>query len=181
MRQILSAVVSALKSIGRFAGRIAIAPLRMLGGLVGGAVGSCGPLAVPPTIEDYAEGDVASAPPAPDMKAVGEQLASIVMEWAAHSIVHEQPVPLPPKLPRALAAWMPGLTRDEYFAIINADRSQVPMHLRALSLLPGVRSVRPLDPVKWQKEPMQSSFDMGSPSFVTIAAEHEPALSPATP
>jgi hypothetical protein len=180
LRQILSAVVSALKSIGRFAGRLALAPLRMLGGLVGGVGGNSGPLAVPPPIEDYAEGDVASVPPGPAPQAVSEQMASIVMEWAAHSIVHESPVPLPPKLPRAVVAWLQGLTREECFAIIDAERSAVSMHLGALSLLPGVRSVRPLAPVSWKREPMPP-FDMGSLSFVTMADEHEPASRPATP
>jgi hypothetical protein len=101
---------------------------------------------VPPPVEPFQEPGL---PVGPDLVAFGEQLAAILQRWAATSVIQEQPAELPPRLPRGVAAWLPGLTRDEVIKLMSAPRADVGLHLRSLEIIPGVRTVRPLEPVRW--------------------------------
>lgn len=169
-RSIVAAVVRALKAIAGFARRVAAAPFLALANPFGGGGDVPAVPEVAPTMaEDEAEAG-------PDMDKVYKELANIVMAWAANSIVDGQPGPLPPhpRLPRSLAEWLRGIELDEAHAIINASENEVSAHLRSRELIPGVRSVRPLEPATWPEKP-QFACDQGSPSFVSYAAGYAPA------
>lgn len=170
LKQIISAIMRALRSVGRVAGRIASAPFVALGSMFGGGGGDM-PMA--PEVQPYA-GDVDEPATGSDMDVVYRELANCVMAWAAESIVAGQPVPLPPKMPRSISAWLIGITLDEAHAILNATESEVSAHLWSRVLINGVSSVRPLDAVVWPEEP-QLAIDEGSPGFLLSASGYAPA------
>jgi hypothetical protein len=171
VKAIISAIVSALRSLGRIAGRIATAPLRAINRILGVDDGSDPGDA--PDVARYTGDDEAPAT-GPDLDAVYRELANIVMAWAANSIVSGQPAPLPPKMPRDLSAWLPGISLDETHVLINADEMAVSSHLRSRELIRGVRSVRPLEAAVWPEEP-DLAFDQGSPGCFLSAAGYSPA------
>jgi hypothetical protein len=164
LKAVFSAIVSALKSVGRLFGRVAVAPFRMLDGLLGGV----GP-AVPAAPEVSAEADDVPPPP-PDHKRLYEQIALAVMQWCLDSLVADHKVVIPSKMPRGIAAWLPGLARDECIALASADRMAVSAHIRSYSLMRGVRSVQPLDRLEWPPEPGFAP-DQGSGGFLSVLAD----------
>jgi hypothetical protein len=167
LKSIVAAVVSALKSIGRIAGIVSMAPLHMIDRLLGGESG----YVVPPAPELAPLQDDTTDPV--DNSEMYAQLANAVMAWAANSLVDDQPAALPPRLPLAVREWLPGLTRDECSAFINTDERAVSAHLRGLVELPCVRTVGRLTPFReWPPEEKERvpSFDTGSHSFVSYAA-----------
>jgi hypothetical protein len=164
LKAIFSAISSALRAVCRLSGRVATWPARMLGGLFGG-----GGLAVPPAPETSAEVDDVPPAPAPDYKMIYEQTALAVMQWCVDSLVAGTPAPIPPKRPRGISAWLPGLTREECISLGCADRMAVSAHLRTFDLVRGVRSVRPLDCLEWPPEP-RFAPDEGSGGFLSVLA-----------
>jgi hypothetical protein len=164
LKAIFSAISSALRAVCRLSGRVATWPARMLGGLFGG-----GGLAVPPAPETSAEVDDVPPAPAPDYKMIYEQTALAVMQWCVDSLVAGTPAPIPPKMPRGISAWLPGLTREECISLGCADRMAVSAHLRTFDLVRGVRSVRPLDCLEWPPEP-RFAPDEGSGGFLSVLA-----------
>jgi hypothetical protein len=164
LKSVFSAIASALKAVGRVFRRVAVAPFRAIGGLFG-----VGGYDVPPAPEVSDEADDVPTP-APDYKVIYEQLALAVMQWCVDSLVAGDHAPIPPKMPRKVAAWLPGLTREECIAIGCADRMAVFAHLRSYDLVRGVRSVRPLDRLEW---PPETGFapDQGSGGFLSVFAD----------
>jgi hypothetical protein len=172
LKQIFSAVASALKAVGLLFGRVAAMPLRLFDGLLGG-----GGSAVPPMPEVSAEADDVPAP-ATDYKRLYEQIALAVMQWCVDSLVAGGHAPIPTKMPRKIAEWLKGLTREECIAIGCADRMAVSAHLRNYDMLRGVRSVRSLDHLEW---PPETGFapDHGSGGFLSVLADADTATCPA--
>jgi len=164
LKAVFSAIASVLKSFGRLFGRVAAAPFRMLDGMLGGG----GP-AVPPAPEASAEAEDVPAP-AQDHKHLYEQIALAVMQWCLDSLVADHKMPIPPKMPRGISAWLPGLTRDECIVLASADRMAVSAHIRSHELVRGVRSVRPLDRLEWPPEPGLAP-DQGSGGFFSALAD----------
>jgi hypothetical protein len=93
-----------------------------------------------------------------------------VMQWCVASLVADGHSPIPPKMPRKIAEWLPGLTREECISLGCADRTAVSAHLRSYDLVRGVRSVRPLDRLEW---PPETGFapDQGSGGFLSFVAD----------
>ncbi|CUT11470.1 hypothetical protein BF49_2550 [Bradyrhizobium sp.] len=155
MRALISAIISALKSAFACGLAVLSAPFRMFGG--GGGQGMPPEIPMPQPYVDK---------PAPrDMTAVYDEIARILMTWAADSIIADEPVPVPPKLPREFREWLPGLSRDECDKLMEADKMAVSAHVRGLFAIPGVRKVMPLRAVVWPPEaPIEES-----PGFAAIA------------
>lgn len=145
--RIFAAIVAGLRAIGRVLGRVATAPFRLIDGLIGG-----GDPAVPPVPAVSDEIDDAPSP-AQDIKSVYEQVALQVMQWCVDSLVSNTSAPIPPRMPRGIAEWLPGLSREECIELGSASRVVVSSHLRGYELIPSVRSVRPLDRAEWSLEP----------------------------
>lgn len=164
LKQIFSAVASAMKAAGRLFGRVAALPFRALDSILGE-----GGTAVPPAPEVSPEADDVP-PPATDYKHLYEQLALDVMQWCCDSLVAGGQVSMLPKMPRNISAWLPGLTHDECIALACADRMAVSSHLRSYELVRGVRSVRPLDRLEWSPEPGLAP-DQGSSGFLSVFAD----------
>jgi hypothetical protein len=173
LKVIVTAIVAALKAIGGFARRVAAAPFAALASAFGSGVDQS---VVPTVAPSAADGDDEEPAPGPNLDAVYKELANIVMTWAADSIVDGQPGPLPsPRpFPRGIAEWLHGISLDEAHVLINASEAEVCAHLRSRELIPGLRSVRPLDPVAWPEEPRPYS-GWGSPEFVSCDAGYAPA------
>jgi hypothetical protein len=165
LKSVLLSIVSALRSVAGVIGRIAMAPLRCIDRvLVRGDGGS------PREIPEVRRYDDAEPLDAADRQAMYIELANRIMAWAADSIVDDAPAPLPEKLPIGVREWLPGMTRDECRALINAHEKAVSAHIQRLFALPGLRPVQPLTPLReWPAEP-SLAFDEGSPSFVSYAA-----------
>ena len=160
-RSIVSALVSGLKALARLAGSILTAPLRIFGG--GGYAGEPPEIPMPEPYE----------PPPEDRTKMYEDIARSIMGWAADSIIADRPIDLPPGLPITLREWLPGLSRDETWELMEADRSGVIAHIQALFPLASVRPVQRLQPVeKWPAELRRPK----SAGFAAIAAleEREP-------
>lgn len=130
------------------------APFRLVGG--GGA-------SMPPEVPMPAP--YVDEPPRKDMTAVYDEIARAIMNWSADSLLADEPVPVPPKLPREFREWLPGLSRDECLAIVEADAMAVSSHIMGLFTLPGVRTVQTLRAVVWPPE----APVVESPGFAAIA------------
>lgn len=154
LRAIFNAIASGLAAAVRFTGRMLTAPLRWFGG--GGGEPML-PEFVPP--EPVAD-------PGPDRAALYDDIARVIMTWAADSIIADGPVPLPPRMPIALREWCSGLSRAECWEIMESDRMAVSSHLQHCFAIPGVRPVQRLQPVvAWPAEPRM----MESAGFRAIA------------
>jgi hypothetical protein len=164
IRSILAAIASAFGAFRRLFGTIFMAPFRFIDRLlVGGDGGS--PVEIP---QVQPHDPVAGF----DRQALYIEIANKIMAWAADSIVADRPVALAARdIPRDVREWLPGLTRSECVAIINADENGVSAHLQRLFALPGVRPVQRLPGLsEWEAEPSASfEFDEGSASFVSYA------------
>lgn len=154
MRAVISAIISALKSAFSAGLAVLSAPFRIFGG---GASGM--PRAIPMP-EPYVD-----EPPKKDMTAVYDEIARAIMNWAADSLIADDPVPPPPELPREFREWLPGLSRQECCEIMEADKMAVSSHVMGLFAIPGVRKVMPLRAVVWPPETQQAE----SPGFAAIA------------
>jgi hypothetical protein len=171
LKFVFSAIASALRSIGRVVGVIAMAPLRLIDRLLIGGDGG-----YPQEIPEVRRREDGEPKDAADSYAFYLELANKIMAWAADSIIADAPAPLPPRLPIALREWLPGLTRAECETLINADETAVSSHIQRLFALPGVRPVQRLAPLReWPEEP-SLAFDEGSPSFVSYAAGYGPVV-----
>lgn len=154
LRSILSAIASAFVSVFRFTGRALTAPLRWFGG-----GGQALPEFVPPP-------EPLSAEETQDRAALYDDIARVIMTWAADSLIADCPVPLPPRVPIALRDWAPGLSRNECWELMEAERLAVSSHLQRCFTLPGVRPVGPLTPIAWGPAALRSTE---SASFRVIA------------
>jgi hypothetical protein len=147
LKAIVSAIAGALRAAGRILRRVVATPFRMLDGLLGGG----GP-PIPPEIPEVLPPE--QVEPTLDRAAMYADIANAVMTWCADSVISGRPTALPPRLPIALREWMPGLNRDECFTLMNTNKLAVFDHLERTFLLPGVRPVQPLRPLReWPAAP----------------------------
>ena len=163
MRAIISAIISACKTLFGIAAAMLSAPFRIL--FPGG--GGRGHVEIP----DVAPEVEIPPAPGPDYTKMYAELAVIVMRWCAESILAEAPMPIPPKFPRGVQEWVRGLTIDECHTIIEASERAVSAHLEGIFHIPSVRKMLPLSAAEW-KEPAPACAS-GSPSrgLAATAAE----------
>jgi hypothetical protein len=142
LKSILSAIGAGMMAAFRFVGRTVTAPLTWFGG---GGQAIPAPVPLPQPLD---------AEPKQDQSQIYDDIARAIMSWAADGILADQPQPLPPGLPVAIREWMPGLTRNECWNLMDADRMAVSSHVQRCFTLPGVRPVQPLPRVaEWPTEP----------------------------
>jgi hypothetical protein len=176
LRSVITAVVSALRSLGRLVGRTTAAPFVALNSLIGGGGGVAG---APIEIPEVAAPEVVVPSKAVDNTRLYEDIAIAVMTWCADSLIADTPAPVSTKLPLGVREWLPGLTRVECDAIIEADKTAVSAHLQRLFDLHGVRPVQPLRPLReWPPAPMPMMAP-DTDGFAAIAARYELARSAA--
>lgn len=167
LRSIISALVSALKGGFRMLGRVATAPFRMLAGLGGGG------LAVPPELPEV-EPPAEDVAPVADRMQMYEDLANAVMAWAADALIADRPVPLPPRMPVAVREWLPGLSREECWTLMEAEKRAAAAHLEGIFHLDGVRRVQRLARVEdWPAAPVETK----AAGLAAIALSLEPSPS----
>jgi hypothetical protein len=165
LRAIISAIVNALRSGARFLGRAAAFPLRLINGLSGGG-GDVPELPEPEPCRDPENTSV-------DNQAVYREIVLAVMRWAAESIVADRPEPVPPRLPRPVQEWLPGLSRDECWRLMNASERDISAHMQGLFAIDAVPKVRPLQAKEWPPEPAVPAA-VGHPSFSAYCAPAGP-------
>jgi len=162
LRLIVSSIRSALRSAFRFIGRAMSLPGQLLGGFVGVPDPGDMPEQAPP--EDLSAGRNEPV----DNSEVYEAVANLVRMWCADSLIDDRPAPLPPKLPRKILEWLPGLTRDECDAIIQVDNYSVSAHCQGLYDIAGVRPVGRLPAM--QEWPPETEKEV-SPDFSDAVLE----------
>lgn len=133
MRSIIFAIIAACKTAFNLGAMVLSWPLRMLFGDRGGG-GEAPEVPMPQPLPE----------PPEDRTKIYEDIARAVMNWAAESVIADRPVDLPPRLPIGIREWLPGLSREECYNIMGADRSVVWAHIQGISALPGVRPVQRL-------------------------------------
>lgn len=159
LRSIVSALLAGLKRTFRFVGDVLSAPLTMFGG------GAPAPI----DIRDVAEPQP-HVPPPEDRTQMYLDVARAIMNWAADSVLADRPVDLPPRLPIAVREWLPGLSREECWALMDSSKMSVLGHISGESLIRGLRPVRRLPRITaWPAAPVVPE----STGFAAIAALEE--------
>jgi hypothetical protein len=164
LKVIVAAVLTALKGVFSCARKVAWLPFRMLNAILGGG----SDIDIPAAPELASEESDEAPSPKPDWVKIYKNLALLVMRWCVESVELGQPAPVPPKMPRGISEWLPGLREAELVALVSAGRMGVSAHIRSQELVPGVRSVRRLEAIKWPEKPRPES-DRGFSSFVSFA------------
>ncbi|ACF02296.1 hypothetical protein Rpal_3797 [Rhodopseudomonas palustris TIE-1] len=142
---ILSAIAGALRSVFAAGRAVMSLPFRLLGSIGEGGY-------VMPPEDDEDEPIVAQAtPPAPvfDLQEIWRDHAIVLQSWCADAVAMGGPMPIPPRLPRAVQQWAPGLSPDECREIYRSSETAVSAHLQGLFDIPGVRKVAPLPLANW--------------------------------
>lgn len=162
LRSIMSAIRSALRSVGHALARLMMFPGRLFGGFLG--VPDLGDMPEPAPPEDLRAGLETPV----DGPVLLSTETNLVRMWCADSLIDDRPAPLPPGLPIELQEWLPRLTRGECDAIIQADRCSVSEHLLGKNDMAGVRPVRRLPAMQeWPPETEREE----SPVFSAPAPE----------
>jgi len=164
LNSIVAAVLTALKSVFSCARKVLSLPFRTLDAILGGG----GDIDIPPAPELPSEESDEVPSPKPHWEKIYENLALSVMQWCVESVELGQPAPVPPIMPRGISVWLPGLREGELIALVCAGRKGVSAHIRSQELVPGVRSVRKLEAIRWSEKP-RPERDQGFPSFVSFA------------
>jgi hypothetical protein len=164
LQSIVAAVLAVLKSVFSCARKVVSLPFRVLNAILGG--GSDIDIAPAPELAPE-ESDEAPSPKL-DWVKIYENLALSVMRWCVESVELGQPAPVPPKMPRGISEWLPGLREAELVALVSAGRIGISAHIRSQELVPGVRSMQRLAAIKWPEKP-RPEWDRGFPSFVSFA------------
>lgn len=149
LKSIVSAIGAALRGVFALARSVLAIPGRLAGVLLGGG-------AAPPTEDTPQVQDLAAKVAAADAEAQDnwKKISDAIWRWCVDSLIADGPVAVPPKLPRAVRDWLPGLTPQEAEIIISADRKAIQAHAMGLYDLSRVRKVQCLAPVKkWAPEP----------------------------
>jgi hypothetical protein len=148
LRSIFAAITTALRAFGRALGRAAAAPFVALDSILWGGAGA------QMEIPEVAPPQVVVPEKAVDNARLYENLANAVMIWCADSIIADAPAAVPTVLPRNVKDWLPGLTRAECESIIEAWKTDVSAHIEGMFMLPGVRRVQALKPLRtWPPAP----------------------------
>lgn len=167
LRSILSSIGSALRSAFAVIRQVLSIPGRLVAALLGGSI---------------------EAPPAPgsselvqslraELDETGDRtrrnaatIAAIVAAWCAESMLagHPLPAPAPPRVSRAVANWLPGLSRAECAEIVCAGKEAVSAHIDGSGSIRGVRPVQRLEPLSSWPAP---SWEEPAPGFLSIALD----------
>ena len=173
LKSFVSAVVSALRAGFRVVRAVISIPGRLVAGMLGGTA-EPPPAGDSPLVRDL-KAELAESE---EIKKNCEKIASIIAAWCAESMIAGRPLPAPrpPQVSRAVADWLPGLTREECAELVCASKQTVFEHVRGVRDIPGVRPVQRLAALtEWTPEPIFN----GSSGFAAIAAMLETAESSA--
>jgi len=149
MRRIFAAIGAALRaafSAFRFAISI---PGRAIAWLLGGTAAPA-PVGDSPLVEelkDELENSRAAALAASSEAA--SKLAAAIRMWCCAALEADGPVPVPayPQVSRQVAAWLPGLTRNECQTLALAKENEISDHVDGRRTIAGVRPVQRLQPL----------------------------------
>jgi hypothetical protein len=167
MRAMFAAIVGALRAIFSFARAVISVPGRLVAGLLGGSA-TPPPAGDSPLVTDL-KAELAEA--TENTKRICERIAAAIAAWCADSMIAGRPLPAPrpPQVSRAVANWLPGLTREECAELVCAGKQEVCDHISGVREIPGVRPVQSLVALdKW--DPLAPLLS-GTPGFAVIAAE----------
>ena len=162
--RILSAIAAALRSVFA-AGRAVLAlPFRALGALSGGGY------ALPPEDDEDEPVVAPTVTPSPvlDLHEVFRDHAIVLQSLCADAVAMGGPAPIPPRFPRFLRDWAPGLSPDECRAIYRSPETAVSAHLQGLFHISGVRKVAPLPLASWPVDVADHKTDDADPDL-TVA------------
>ncbi|MGJ4932258.1 hypothetical protein ACQR1I_35510 [Bradyrhizobium sp. HKCCYLS2038] len=144
----LKAIFSALSRLLTAFRTIVAAPFQALGGLLGRA--GPAPLGDSPEVAELKH-HVRQVDRTGEIAEAAEAMARIVSMWAMDSVVADAPAPAPrpPQVSRAVADWLPGLSRDEVVLLVGAEKSAISSHIAGKTRIAGVRPVQRLTPAVW--------------------------------
>jgi hypothetical protein len=173
MRSILAAIGAALRGVFSF---LVTFPMSLLGAMFGGTAAPA-PAGDSPLVADLkAQSSVRNAQAiAEHAEQHAERIAQRIASWAMDSVIADRPVPepTPPHVPRSVANWLPGLTRDECLKLIACDSKQSAAHVAGTAHIEGVRAVQ-----KLYAEPWPPALSMGpeeaEPHFIAHAMSAAP-------
>ncbi|ABE39390.1 hypothetical protein RPD_2155 [Rhodopseudomonas palustris BisB5] len=162
--RILSAIAATLRSVFSAGRAVLSLPFRALGAIGGGGY------ALPPEDDEDEPVVAPSVPPAPvvDLQEVWRDHAIALQSWCADAVAMGGPMPIPPRLPRAVREWAPGLSPDECRAIYRSPETAVSAHLQGLFDIPGVRKVGRLPLANWPVDVADRLTDDAEPDL-TVA------------
>ena len=169
MKTIFAAIGAALRAAFSMFWTLCCMPGRLLAGLLGGSVPA--PVGDSPLVEQLQEEIDLDA-----IRKNAERAASIVSGWCIDSMTAGRPLPapIPPRVSRGVAQWLPGLTREECAELVCAGKEAICEHLAGTCAILGVRPVQRLQALSaWEPA---TAWVEPSPGVLTIelAARSEP-------
>jgi hypothetical protein len=174
LKAIFSAIGAALKAAFSIVRAVISIPGRMLGAALGGRVGAPpepGSSALVRDLEAELEAELEAS------RANWSRIAAIIATWCADSMIAGRPLPAPtpPRVTRAVADWLPGLTREECAELVCAGKEAVCEHVAGVCAIAGVRPVQRLQALStWTPA---SAYVEPTPGFAAIAWEMPDAQS----
>jgi len=147
LKAIFSVIGSALSGAFSFLRRAAAWPFRLFGGAFGGVMPPPAPVEASPNVLEL-RAQIASNE---ELAEGAARIARVIAQWVMGSVIADEPVPAPqpPRVSRAVADWLPGLSRDECLNLTSVNPLQIADHIRGRELLDGVRPVQKLAPERW--------------------------------
>lgn len=173
MKSLFAAIGTALRAAFSFLRSVISIPGRLVAGLLGGTA-EVPPAGDSPLVEEL-QAELSET--AEVTRRNAEKIAAIVSAWCADSMIAGRPLPapVPPRVTRAVANWVPGLTREECAELVCAGKDAVCEHIAGTCAIVGVRPVQRLDPLSaWA--PAQLSFEP-SPGFLATSLALQDARS----
>ena len=167
LRSIISSVGAALRSALAVIRQVLSIPGRLVAGLLGGS------FETPP---EPGSSELVQSLRA-ELEETGERtrrnaekIAAIVAAWCADSMLAGRPLPAPtpPRVSRAVANWLPGLTREECAEIVCAGKEAILAHIDGSGSIRGVRPVKRLEPLSSWPAP---AWEEPAPGFLSIALD----------
>lgn len=167
LRSIISSIGAALRSALAVIRQVLSIPGRLVAALLGGSIEA----PPEPGSSDLVRSLRAELDETGDRaRRNAEKIASIVAAWCADSMLagHPLPAPTPPRVPRAVANWLPGLSREECAELVCAGNEAVSAHIDGSCMIPGVRPVQRLEAVSSWPAP---AWEEPTPGFLSIALD----------
>ena len=167
MRAIFSAVIAACKTAFGIGAAVLYWPLRLVFGFNGSSPREPIPEVAPP-LEEVPE-------PPVDHTDLYRKTAIALQTWAGESLIEDERLPVPTTWPRSVQTWAAGLSRQECFAIIDVPEHVVIGHISEVLEMPRVRSLQPLQPVKWERAEPLDPARLSARFAASIGAVPEPS------
>lgn len=167
LKSIVSAIGAALRGAFAVLRQVLAIPGRLFAGLLGGSVEAPPEPGSSELVQSLrAELDEAGE----RTRRNSEKMAAIIAAWCADSMLagHPLPAPTPPRVSRAVANWLPGLSREECAEIVCAGNEEVSAHIDGSGSIRGVRPVQRLEPLSSWPAP---AWDGPTPGFLSIALD----------